>query len=134
MQSTLGKVLLGLLGLDIVLGVLVTPAGGMDPRPPSGASALTWACVGLFMVGMILCIGAIVQLVRGKPSGFLLAFVGPFLFYGVVIADRTDMFHAQVAPPAIRTLEWCVAGVSAVVIAVAATGRKGTGAKPGAAA
>ena len=126
MKSTLGKALVGLLALDVVLGFLTTPAGGMDPRPPTGASGLTWTCVGIYMVGLLINLGAIVQLVRGKAIAPTLALIGPVLFYGVIIADRSDMFHAEVAPAAIRTLEWSVAGLSAVVIAVAALVRKQT--------
>jgi hypothetical protein len=130
MKTPLSKVLVVLLVVDIVVGVLVTPAGGMDPRPPSGASGLTWACVGTYMVGLILCLAAVVQLVRGKAVGPTLALIGPLFFSAVLIADRTDHFHAEVAPAAIRALEWSVAGLSLVVIAVASMVRTAARAGP----
>jgi len=130
MKSPLSKVLIALLALDVVLGVLVTPAGGMDPRPPSGASATTWIAVGLYMVGLVITISAIVQLARGKPVGATLALIGPLFFAPVIASDRSDAFHAEVAPAAIRTLEWSVAALSVVVLAVAFKFRGTLGAKP----
>ena len=130
MKSTMAKVLVGLLALDVTLGVLVTPAGGMDPRGPSGASALTWTLVGIFMIGLILSLTAIVQLVRGSAIAPTIALVAPLLLYPVIIADRSNVFHAEVAPPAIRTLEWCIAALSVVVIGGAAMMRAAARTKP----
>jgi hypothetical protein len=127
-MTTQTKVLTAALVLDVVLAVLVTPAGGMDPRPPTGASALTWTCVGIYMVGLLTSVAGIVQLLRAKPIGPTLS-LGPVLFFGVITADRLDAFHAEVAPAAIRNLEWTVAVVSVVVLALAMRARQRLGAK-----
>lgn len=130
MKSPLAKVLLGLLLLDALLTVLVTPVGGMETRAPADSSAIGFAAVGLFSVGLLIDLAAIVQLLRKRRVAPTLAAIGTLLYFPVVITDRAGLFQPHAAPPAIRDLEWSVAAVSLVALAVALVLRARVRAEP----
>ena len=120
-HEVMTKTLAALLSLDVVLSILVTPAGGMDPRAPAGAHGYSWVAVGLFGLGALASIAAVVQLLRNRPAGMFAR--GPALFFPVIVLDRLGLFHSEAAPPAIVTLEWTVAAVSILVLGLGMMGK-----------
>ncbi len=115
--------------LASVLGVVLTPLGGLETRSIANTTTLGYVTVGLFLTGIVLNIVSIVLLFRKPRSASILASVGLILFFPVIVTDRTGLFSSQEAPPAIAYLEVITAIVLIAVLFLASRVYRDTASK-----
>ena len=107
------------LALAVVLGVLLTPLGGLEPRSIADATAIGLSTVVLFLVGLALDVSSIVALFRRPRTASVLAIIGLLLYFPIFLADLTGLWSSKPAPPAIVYLSIITAIVHAGVLFLA---------------
>jgi len=89
------------LALAVVLGVILTPLGGLETRSIADTTAIGLSTIVLFLVGLVLDGAAIVVLFRRPRTASILAFIGLILYFPIFIADLAGLWSSKPAPPAI---------------------------------
>ena len=114
--SSRQRALLAALVAFLVGSFLLTPLSGLETRPTSKLTALGAASLGVFFVGVVLVVVAVVFLLQGRASAPIVAVIGAVLFLPGFLADRTgNLSHAE-APAAIVWIEWVQLFITAIVV------------------
>lgn len=106
-----------------VVDFLLTPLSGLETRPTSDVTAVGAASLGIFFVGAILTIVALVLLFRGRRAAPTVAIIAALLYLPGFLADRTGNLSKLQSPTAIFWLEWVQALIVAAVIVLSLRAR-----------
>lgn len=90
--------------LAIVLELMLTPLGGLEPRSVANTTTIGLVTIVLFLAGVVLQLAALGMLFRRPRTAPVLALIGLVLYFPIFIADITGLWSSQPAPPAITYL------------------------------
>lgn len=110
----------------LIVDFLLTPLSGLETRPASDITAVGAASLGIFFVGAILTIVALVLLFRGRRAAPTVAIIAALLYLPGFLADRTGNLSKLQSPTAIFWLEWVQALIVAAVIVLSLRARTET--------
>jgi hypothetical protein len=114
--SSRQRALLAALVAFLIGSFLLTPLSGLETRPTSKVTALGAASLGVFFVGVVLAVVAVVFLLQGRASAPMIAVMGAVLFLPGLLADRTGNLSQVEAPTAIFWVEWVQLCITAIVV------------------
>jgi hypothetical protein len=113
------SVLAGLLVLNLVLVILLSPLG-FENRPQAALKIGGYIAIGTIFAGFLLDLASVVLALRSKVSlASRLAIVGSILLFVPVIGDQIGAFFSVPIPPVINTLEYVLTVVLLVTLFVA---------------
>lgn len=107
----------------LIVDFLLTPLSGLETRPGSDVTAVGAASLGIFFVGAILTIVALVLLFRGRRAAPTVAIIAALLYLPGFLADRTGNLSKLQSPTAIFWLEWVQALIVVAVIVLSLRAR-----------
>ena len=122
--SRQAKYLRNLLGVYILFAVFLTPIGGLETRPPSNITALGFATLAIFFVGLALNAAALILIFRNPRRSPVLSIVGSILYFPVAITDQAGLFSSLRPPLGIDYLEAIEGFVAIAVIFLAVRARR----------
>lgn len=117
------KYLRNLLGVYIVFAIFLTPIGGLETRSPSNITAVGFATLTLFVVGLALNAASLVLIFLNPRRSPVLSIVGSVLYFPVVVADQAGFFSSLSPPLGIDYLEALEGFVAIIVIFLAVRAR-----------
>jgi hypothetical protein len=121
-RSGLRTVITAALVTFLVAGVLLTPLARLETRPVSDVTGVGVVVLGLFFVGLILALVALVLVLLGRASSLSLAILpilAAVLYVPGLVADQTGHLSKLPHPTAIFWVELIQAVIALVLIVLA---------------
>jgi hypothetical protein len=113
------SVLAGLLVLNLVLVILLSPLG-FENRPQAALKIGGYIAIGTIFAGFLLDLASVILALGSKVSlASRLAIVGSILLFVPVVGDRIGAFFSVPIPPVINALEYVLTVVLLVTLFVA---------------
>ena len=126
--SKIGIMLAIVMIVNVVIIIFLTPIG-FETRPISALKTFGYIAIVTIFVGLALDLTSIVLLLFKRVRVRLasgLTIVTSFLFFLIILVDRTGSFFSVPIPPAINTLEYLFTAVLIVTLFIASLVYRGS--------